>query len=216
MGDKGIWKLVGVVLVVVGVMGVSGCGEKETLNSSTNVDNYTLPTTGDKSPTFRNTTWGMSKEEVLKVENAELGTQDDNTLLYAYKIDGLDSFLFYNFIDDKLFKSGYMINIERTNPTDFITDYKKLKDGLLKKYGQPTSDEEVWKDDQYKDRPNEWGMAVLTGDLIYKAIWGTEDTAIMIMLQGDNFEETLAIAYESKEFGEVNEKRENESTQDDL
>lgn len=168
------------------------------------------------NPTFRNTTWGMSKQEVKDSEDAELGTEDDDILLYSYKLDGLDCFLFYSFIDDKLFKSGYMINEEHTNPTDYISDFKKLKDSLISKYGNPVIDDEIWKDDLYKDDPSDWGMAILTGDLIYKAVWDTDDTAIMVILQGDNFHKTFAVAYESKEYSDLNETKQSESIKNDL
>ena len=161
------------------------------------------------NPDIRNIKWGMSIEEVKKHEEAELGLEEENFLGYQnLEVAGFESFLYYNFnIDNQLFEAYYILIHDHTNETEYISDYEKIKELITDKYGEPTSDDVIWKDDLYKDDPSDWGMAIITGDLVYNTTWETDDLNILTWLEGDNFEQNFGVIYECKNISnEVPEK----------
>jgi len=154
------------------------------------------------NPDFRNVAWGMTRAEVLAIEKeGRYLAQSGNQLLYDdLKVEGLDTLLSYNFnIEGKLYSAGYRFQQQHSNPTIYIYDYNNVKDKLIETYGAPSSDKIVWADDLWKDDPNNWGMAVITGYLIYLAEWQTEATEIALFLSGDNYEVTnFGLVYTSR------------------
>jgi len=100
--------------------------------------------------------------------------------------------------------------VRHTNSNAFIEDLNKLKSILTEKYGKPESDDVVWLDDLYKDDPNNWGMAVSAGHLVYDVVWKTKTTKILEKLRGDNFDVTLLVQYSSLELSGLEEAKEKE------
>lgn len=151
---------------------------------------------------FRKTNWGMSIEEVKLTEDKKPGGESDTAIAYKVKIDGKDFICLYQFLENKLFFSGYNCKEEHTNYNIYIDDYEDLKEILTKKYGKPIKDEEMW------DSFSEWelkaykqnlGNSISVGFLTYFAIWETLTTRIELILDGDNYEINLRIRYISKE-----------------
>ena len=152
---------------------------------------------------FRKTNWGMSKEQVKEIEDKKPDFEDDATLGYDVKIGGDDFACMYSFLQNKLYNSGYVFTGKHTNKNLYINDYKKLKETLTKKYGEPIKDiPGVWKNDLYKSDKQNWGMAVSVGHLVYGTSWETSTTKISLMLSGDNFKISLVVSYTSKELEE--------------
>jgi len=152
---------------------------------------------------FRQVNWGMSKEEIKAVENKEIADEDigsvQEIIAYNDKISSFDCYIGYIFVKDKLSSAGYYIKQEHTNRNDYIADYEKLKDLLTAKYGKTVKDEIYWKDDLYKNKEQDWGLAVSVGHVAYNAYWETPTTGIELMLKGDNYKIELVIKYISKE-----------------
>lgn len=156
---------------------------------------------------FRKTRWGMSKKEVLKIEKEKLLSTDDSTVLvFSSEINSLDCGIVYQFAEDKLAKAGYLITEEHTNKNDYINDYDNLKEILIKKYGAPLRSGKVWKNDLYKDSPEDWGFAISIGHLGYTSKWETPRTEINLGLNGDDYKIRLIVYYESKELKSILEK----------
>ncbi|MBA7515713.1 hypothetical protein ES705_07756 [subsurface metagenome] len=151
---------------------------------------------------FRKVNWGMSKEEVKATEDKEPDSEFDNSLVYYAKIDGDDYLCGYTFLEDKLHNTGYVFIGEHSNKNDYIQDYKNLKEILTKKYGKPWSDRTTWDNDLFKDDRSQWGLAVSIGHLSYGNIWETSTTYITLWLDGDNYEISLGVAYDSVELKE--------------
>lgn len=148
---------------------------------------------------FRQTNWGMSKEEVKLTEKRKPNYEDDVILLYEVKIDKYDCACIYHFLENKLFQSKYAFNEKHLNKNAYIEDYENLKELLTKKYGKPKWEDIIWKDDFYKDIKGNWGLAVARGDLEYTIIWENSITTIQIQLEGNNYEISLIIVYYSNE-----------------
>lgn len=146
---------------------------------------------------FRNTKWGDTREEVIKSESDSPDLNNVYGLGYAEQsLAGYNSNLYYYFKEGKLYQAVYVIIEQHTNESKYIDDYEQLKELLIKKYGEPTNDIVYWYDDLYKDNPrSDWGMAIITGDLIYVSKWEVDNTTILLKLAGDNFEVDFTLNY---------------------
>ena len=142
----------------------------------------------------------MSKEQVKAIETDKFYDETEKYVVYETKVAGFPVLLVYYFINNQCNEARYIINIEHSNLTDFVDDYKKLKGLLSKVYGSTIFDEEIWKGDLYKDDPEDYGMAIATGDLFYYSTWENDKTQITMELGGDNYKvDHFIIFYERKD-----------------
>jgi hypothetical protein len=140
--------------------------------------------------------WGFTKEQVKKTESSTPTLNTNNNLLYDNQsLLDLDCCIIYYFDNNKLYQGVYSFTNEHSNDTDYITDYNNIKAALIKKYGNPKEDNQVWKDNTYKDRPSDWGMAVITGNLLYGSVWYNGNTKIGLYLTGDNYDVNFTLGY---------------------
>ena len=155
---------------------------------------------------FRKTAWGMTREQVKAVESSKLMKEDERGLFYSSELSGFGEVLIgYIFAEGKLVRTSYLSQVRHTNSNAFIEDFSKIKSILTEKYGKPESDDVVWLDNLYKDDPDNWGMAVSAGHLVYDTVWKTKTTRILEKLKGDNFDVTLIVQYTSLELGGLEE-----------
>lgn len=159
-------------------------------------NNIELPQT----PDFRNTTWGMTQEEVKKVEiDVEWVNLLDreNVLTGTAETAGMDSMIAYTFDSDgKLQRAVVLFTESHTSENLYIDDYYEVQEKLTEKYGEPKLDKKIWNDDLYKDDENDWGFAVSIGDLAYGSTWESNATQIALQLKGDNYSCQISILYE--------------------
>lgn len=151
-------------------------------------------------PDFRNAKWGMSKEEVISSEQSQPDeSSKDSIIYYEREVAGFDAILGYSFTDNRLSSGLYVINTKHTNDNDYIDDYDNIKKALISKYGTPDADRVNWKNDLFKDDPQDYGLAVAVGDLEYTSVWEKQNGSITLHLSGDNYDITLGLLYMSKE-----------------
>lgn len=157
----------------------------------------------DSTYDFRKVRWGMTKEQVKAAESGKPKDDKEDILLYIIDLPGFDDVaLVYHFKGNKLVRSNYGFLKEHTNKNDYIDDFKRVKKGMADRYGpSKDADDAIWKDALYKDDPDDWGMAVASGHLIYQAAWQTDRTDILVTLDGDNFQIHLGAQYTSRELG---------------
>ena len=107
---------------------------------------------------FRNTNWGMSKEQVRATEEWEPDFVDNTILSYGVTISEKDFECVYLFLEDKLYGSRYLFLGEHINKNLYIEDYEELKETLTKEYGKPKINQVIWKNDLVKnlERNNEF------------------------------------------------------------
>lgn len=158
---------------------------------------------------FRKTNWGMNKKEVGEAENAVAFKYEDETYVgesYEGNVGGLDCYINYYYIGEKLARAEYDFGYEATAEYLCIENYKQLKEKLMRKYGEPIQDEYIWIDDVYKDDHKNWGKAVSQNYLLCYARWETNTTRITIILSNRGYGNIgLAIKYRSKELRKFEE-----------
>lgn len=158
---------------------------------------------------FRKTNWGMSREEVAEAEDAlelQYGDSPFPGESYEAKVGGLDCYINYYYIGDKLTSAEYEFSYEATLEYLCINNYRHLKEKLLEKYGKAIEDEDIWIDDLYEDDPKNWGRAVTQNHLLRYAQWETPNTRITIVLGGGEYGNIpLKIKYRSQQIKELEE-----------
>ncbi|MBU3098418.1 MULTISPECIES: hypothetical protein [Clostridium] len=214
MNKRGVTITLSIFLMV----GLVGCDSKNTVKSTTDTKTATtakaipkiIPKpvpkveveTVVKNPDFRKVKWGMTREEVKKTEKTPIMATTDDAIMYKDRVCGIsDVQLAYQFNSEGKFTEGlFMFTGRHSNPNDYIDDYESIKKQLIAKYGEPSTYDNggIWKDSLYKDSPQERGMAVITGGLIYGTKWNLPNTIITLFLQGDKFEPSMDVIYESK------------------
>ncbi len=204
------------LILLILSLGISGCQNKQKKKEEKITQETVTKPIETKSGDFRSAKWGMSKEQVKKLESLPSIGENKNLLGYKGKIANLDCQIAFQFINDTLYSAAYVITENHINNNDYISDFKKLKELLTEKYGQPKLDKMIWKGSLYKGDESRYGMAVVTGNLVYVADWKTETTDIRLILSGDNFTPSLAAAYESQQYKSLVEKKEKEEILNDL
>lgn len=160
---------------------------------------------------FRNVNWGMSREEVKSIETADDFLElEDGAYTYKATVASLDSYLIYDFVENKLASSAYMFLVEHSNENLYIEDFYDLKTLLIKKYGEPAFNIINWDNDLYKDSEQDYGFAVSIGHLEYFTRWETDKTTIKLQLGGDNYDILLSLIYISKEYKDLLNKADEE------
>jgi hypothetical protein len=169
------------------------------------------PSQSEKPTDFRKTSWGITRQQVKAAESSKLIKEDEQGLFYSSQLSGFGEVLIgYIFAQGKLVRANYASEVRHTNSNAFIEDFDKVKSILTEKYGKPESDDVLWLDDLYKHDPDNWGMAVSAGHLVYEAVWKTKTTKILEKLKGDNFDIALIVQYTSLELGGLEEAKDKE------
>jgi hypothetical protein len=90
---------------------------------------------------FRNTTWGMSKEQVRKIEETKLESDYGSNLIYSFDIEDMKCRLFYTFNDkNKLISILYKFSSPEWNMLGNNTKIalEKMVANIVSKYGPST------------------------------------------------------------------------------
>lgn len=148
---------------------------------------------------FRKSNWGMNKKQVKVAESLEIIKDDPDFLVYNGNVAGIPAYVYYIFVGDRLVRSQYRFRATHTNRNDFISDFSQCKQTLTEKYGSPKTDTHIWRNNLYKDDPDQYGFAVSLGHLLYRAEWETETTTIVLQLSGENYSVDNVVEYSSKQ-----------------
>ncbi len=146
----------------------------------------------DEDYDFRNTRWGMTKEEVLASEQAEPVVHTDNQIGYFTQILDKNIYVAFVFEEDRLFSSLYALRDMRDNLEDSFRDFEDLKKILTMKYGEPNAGQgDVWADPSFGneselkeilDEPVQYELALKEGRILHAALWKTQNTWIKVTL----------------------------------
>jgi hypothetical protein len=122
---------------------------------------------------FLNTNWGMSKEEVKKMEKAgfiEANREREDDLQYKGKVDGLDCYMTYSFVEGKLVRTSCAITQSIVDKRHNIWGcYYNIKEYFIKKYG------EIFKETEFS---TSWDTSITKVDLFLSI--GNKDFDLLI------------------------------------
>ena len=150
---------------------------------------------------FRNSRWGMTAEEVTASEKTLVPVEiDENTIKYKTQLLGKNVELSYLFTQNKLIGSFYKLNDNYLNSSHFLRTYKRFKQALTRKYGQPKKDRTKWLNNTFRNVSHKKGLALSLGHTEYSANWETPSTGISLSLKEENYYVLCVIEYRSKEY----------------
>lgn len=135
---------------------------------------------------FRDTQWGMSKEQVLSIEKTRPLYYNNESLTFRGKLANIQVHIIYKFSDDKLNSGVYQFVQNYSNNNVYLKDYKNINDLLDLKYGDPDTRKEVWNNVLYKEKLGYYGNAISLGHLALESKWENDTTIIVHNLSGNN------------------------------
>lgn len=171
------------------------------------------PGTSQGNSVFRQTTWGMSKDEVKNSEKLKLISGGPDRLFYKGIIYGMVTLVVYKFSKGKLSSGTYIFEEEHSNKNDYIDYYDKVKSSLVRMYDTPKEDRTDWKKDTFRNSPQNWGTAISVGFLEYLTYWETNKTKILLSLSGENDEVKFFLSYRSVEYASIEKDEQENDTQ---
>jgi hypothetical protein len=149
--------------------------------------------------TYKGMRWGISMDEVRKARPKAKQMEGEDALYVDEETGSSVTTLFFAFAGGQLGRISLMFNVEHSNKTDFLSDFDRLADSLTQKYGFPARSEYRWKNELFRPKQSDWGLAVAVGHLERWASWELDDTTITLKLTGDNHEiRPLMVDYVSK------------------
>ena len=162
-------------------------GEDEGLEGKKKFKNY-----------FRDTRWGMSKKQVAELEG-EISHLEKSygleVIRYQKKVLDLECSIQFMFAGNRLIKAKYIFLEQHKHKSQYIGDYKKIKDWLTEIHGMPKGSNVTWRNDLYKEDYSNWGLAVGLGHLEYSSLWKNQEIEIFLTLSGNNNELSLEAEY---------------------
>lgn len=177
---------------------------------------FTLNSISYSQKQIRNANWGWSRDSVKKSENLKLISGNKDRLLYFGSLANDKYSIAYKFTKNKLTEVTYAYMEKHINLNNYISAYDKIQDILTKKYGEPLKDETIWKDDLYKNNPNNFGLACSAGHVSFISTWENSDTHIMLLCTGENFDITVGILYSSLEYSNLEKQKSEEQNNKDF
>ena len=142
---------------------------------------------------FRNTLWGMTKEEVIYSESLQPESETGSHVTYKDRVLELDTVVGYHFIDDLLVEAGYAFREKYTDEKLYIKQYVKIKAFLSGAYGTPMLDEDI--NAAYSEGSD---AAVDCDSLMLLTEWLTDRSIIRMILMGDEDGCEFGILHRSK------------------
>ncbi len=146
----------------------------------------------ERSYDFRNTNWGMTKNEVLRSESEKPVVHTDSQIGYFTNILDKNIYLAFVFHNDALVSALYALKDIRENLDDSLKDFEDLKEILVMKYGEPNAGQgDVWADPSYGSQDDleavlldrsEYEAALKQGKILHAALWKTENTWVKVAL----------------------------------
>jgi len=147
---------------------------------------------------FRDTRWGMSKNQVAELEGKISHLEKSyglEIIRYRKKVLDLECSIEFIFAGNKLIKAKYVFLEQHKHKSQHIGDYKKIKDWLTEMHGMPKGSNVTWRDDFFKEDYSKWGIAVSLGHLEYSSLWKNQEMEIFLTLSRDNNKLSLRAEY---------------------
>lgn len=147
---------------------------------------------------FRATKWGMSMEEVKKIERKKPDVETEDSLTYTGRFKNLLTYYNFKFKDDKLYRAGVLYSTKQKSAADYMNSYQDTKKEIIAAYGEPVIDgEQQTKPDAVID-PDKKAEAVCKGDLMLASQWDQPRSLVVLMMRGNGKECVISLIYLDK------------------
>jgi len=150
------------------------------------VDPKEIDLTGEPMPKVE---WGKTKAGILRAEGRPIAREVSGGLEFlSYNRDllGKKCLLAYVLNDEKLVAVRLHLLEKYADKNRYIADYKKIRDFLNEKVGEPRYDNVVWRDRAYAEKTEDWGKALSSGGVSLSSEWVFHGTGLRLSLTGEN------------------------------
>jgi hypothetical protein len=144
---------------------------------------------------FRNIPWGATADEAKRLMKDTPLFDTDILIAFADTVDNLKAHCVLGLAGGRFVRGQYQFAETHANDNLFLSDFDRIDTLLAKKYGKPSRSGRTWRDNIYRDDPNNWGMAVKTGRLTVYSEWRAGQVTVTHGLRGDNFKVDHGIEY---------------------
>lgn len=150
---------------------------------------------------FRKAAWGDSTELIRDIETAEeTSDSTDEMVTFNGEVCGYNDTVIGYMVDEEygFYQGAYMFELpSRPSATMYIEDYQKVKENLVKVYGEPDYCEEPRVVNDLADYVNDADHSLLMGYLGYVSEWDIpeKNTTIQLVLYGESFKMNLLAVY---------------------
>lgn len=130
---------------------------------------------------FRGFIWGATKEDVRKFETAPFYKDEGDQLFFVEEKEAFRPLITYTFQDGRLIAAKYELQeFHEPNPENVLNRLSDTQASLKKLYGQPISEEMIWRTRTYQYLPRFWGRALYQGSLWFRTLWRNEYTQAVL------------------------------------
>jgi len=146
--------------------------------------------TGD----VRNFVWGVSKADVRQFEKdamffEELNDEEQGeALFYLGYVSDIRTLITYAFNEGRLWRVEQQFQFKSPDPQAALDQMFAFQKEIEAINGPPAKSDFIWNNEEYKDYPNRWGLAVLRGHLTIRLTWKTPRSDITLSLKAREFE----------------------------
>ncbi len=168
--------------------------------------------------TFRKTFWGATREQVKASEKAEFFGEDEENLVYKDTLSGFSVAVIYNFINDTLTSSFYILEDSHYDGGAYYEDYKNLKNILNKKYGGG-KETEHWSsnEERYKGNDEKYGLCINLEFLSLSTLWEDSKNYITLsVMKNDDILVTINYEPKDEKFKKLIEDNKNKEIEDNF
>ena len=109
---------------------------------------------------FRQCRFGMTKQQVLEIEENNPIFSDKNILVFEDNIDGINFYIIYYFVRQQLFQGSYKSKDNKRSIGNSKSDFNTLKEKLILKYGIPL---DIYRNSRY--------VKIFKKVSIYECLW---------------------------------------------
>jgi hypothetical protein len=150
--------------------------------------------------------WGSTKKQIVDSEGkpaAQTRVKGGDILAYKQKMFNLDCDIEYSFAANKLKQTRFSFANDSLDKNDYLDDYRKIKDALIRRFGKPVSENMNWRDNSCKEDFSAWGEAVGLGQLELTSRWLTPQTEILASLAGRDEKISLVVLFRGVQVREL-------------
>jgi len=145
---------------------------------------------------WHKTVWGMNTGEVLEIYPA--ATMTEFGLFVPGKVAGKQAGVGLYFVEDQLYRVEVAFTLKHVNPREYLNDLSTVKDLIARRYPDPPRVKMIWHDEGLKGNSDQWGAAIVYGDLEIHTRWETDQSEVTLFCQGKDFSVEMTTVYESK------------------
>jgi|GEM_PF-3099599 len=153
---------------------------------------------------YQKARWGMSRTEIKTLyPQAEPFEREGRSWLgFLGDVAGYKAYTAFAFAGDRLAVVAVTIANNRYNSAEPLANYDELLRLLTKRYGQPLSDEVIWKTEPlFGGRGRKLSAAMEFGEAEKLATWSSFDSQIFLFADGHGLEVRTRIIYKSRTLG---------------